>query len=219
MKELFESIQAGRIEQVKALLRTTPGLANARDPNGMSAVTASLYSMQAEIVELLISTGATLDIFEACAAGRIDRVQALLAVNSGGVNSFSGDGFTPLHLSAFFNQPAVVDLLLGRGADVNAVSRNRVFARGSRPIHSAVARGLPSIVKRLIDGGADVDAVDDDGGAPLFNAAFGGHAEIVSILLAAGADAGLRNRQGRSPLEVAKEKRHAAVVDLLERRR
>ena len=43
-----------------------------------------------------------MSVFEACAAGEMERVERLLASDPAAVNTFSADGWTPLHLAAFF---------------------------------------------------------------------------------------------------------------------
>src|SRR5439155_1580282 len=73
---------------------------------------------------LLRSRGAQLDVFEAAAAGDVDRVRALLDTDPSLRDAHARDGWTPLHLAGHFRQTATIELLLARGADVNAVSRN-----------------------------------------------------------------------------------------------
>ena len=52
------------------------------------------------------------------------------------------DGFTPLHLAAFFGRLEAAALLVDRGADLEAPSRNPRFP-SVRPLHSAIAGGQP----------------------------------------------------------------------------
>ena len=55
------------------------------------------------------------------------------------------DGQTPLMHAIDFERPALVELLLGAGADANAANDN-----GWRPLHFAVANNLTAIVKLLL---------------------------------------------------------------------
>jgi hypothetical protein len=87
-----------------------------------------------------------LDEFDAAAFGALDRL--------GDPQAWSGDVFTPLHLAAFFGQPEVARLLIERGADVAAVSRNELAVA---PLQSAVAAGEREIAHLLLDAGAPPD--------------------------------------------------------------
>src|SRR5688572_28163016 len=120
---LFDAIKAGEFERVKAMLTATPALIAARARTGESAILTAVYHRQKEIANLLVARGAALSIFEACAAGEIERAERLLAEDTARVNAWSHDGWTPLHLAAFFGHAKLVELLLSGGADARAVSR------------------------------------------------------------------------------------------------
>jgi ankyrin repeat protein len=217
-QELIEAVKAGELANVRALVGADAKLIHAKDEQGNSAVLLAVYYGKMDVAEFLIGQGVELTIHEAAAAGKIDRVKALLAVNSDLLHEYSHDGFMPLHLAAFFGHEAIVDAFLSRGANVNAASRNRTFARGVKPIHSASARVRTSILMRLVESGADVNARDDDGNTALMSAAANGSAELVKIILAAGADTSARNNFGQSALDLARGRNHAGAIDLLESR-
>ena len=117
--ELFEAIKAGNLERVRVLVTEEPTRANARGANGESAILTAVYHRQKEIASLLVARGAALTIFEACAAGEIDRVERLIESGSS-VNQLSDDGWSPLHLAAFFGHTKVAEILLADHADVRA---------------------------------------------------------------------------------------------------
>ena len=81
------------------------------------------------------------------------------------------DGFTALHLAAFFGGAAVARRLLDAGADPDAVARNPMAVR---PLHSAVAGGQVEVALALIAAGADVGARQRHGWTPLHGAAQAG---------------------------------------------
>ena len=135
--ELFDAIKAGELERVRALVSADPTLASARSATGESAILTAVYHRQKEIANLLVARGAMLTLFEACAAGELDRVERL--VDSGAsVNAYSDDGWTPIHLAAFFGHARVAELLIAHEADVRARSRNQT---GNTPLHAALTEG------------------------------------------------------------------------------
>src|SRR5438876_5706632 len=129
----IDAIKAGEFEHVKAMVSAEPTLIDARSRTGESAILTAVYHRQKEIVNLLVSRGVSLSLFEACAAGEIERVERLLDADAQGINAYSVDGWTPLHLAAFFGHTKVAELLLGLDADVTAKSRN---SNGNTPLHA-----------------------------------------------------------------------------------
>src|ERR1700742_2495133 len=106
----IDAIKAGEFERVKAMVSADPTLIDARSRTGDSAILTAVYHRQKEIVNLLVARGATLSIFDACAAGETERVERLLgepASGAAGVNDYSPDGWTPLHLAAYFGHPKI----------------------------------------------------------------------------------------------------------------
>ncbi len=211
----FHAIQKGERESVSVYLDNEPELVNMLDPrSGLTPLMTALYYMEPEIAGLLIERGATVNLFEAAAAGKIDRLRDLLDEQHGGVNDFSPDGFQTLGLAAFFGQDAAAELLLARGAEVNTPSRNRMSVC---PLHSAVAARRLRIASLLIEHGADVNAVQSDGFTPLMGAAQNGQTEMIELLLARGARADVARANGQTALDLARESGHAAAVEWIQR--
>ena len=78
---------------------------------------------QAGVDELLVHDP-KLDVFEAAALGRTERLRELLDEEPSLANAFGDDGFHPLGLACFFGHLEAARLLLERGAAVNALSTN-----------------------------------------------------------------------------------------------
>ena len=116
------------------------------------------------------------------------------------IDERSADGFTALHLAAFFGRPAVARLLLDRGADPNPWATGDLYVQ---PLHSAVAGGHEAVAEMLIRDGADVDAPQRHGYTPLMGAAQNGLAATVQLLLARGADPKARNDDILTAAELA----------------
>src|SRR5206468_9786669 len=133
---------------------------------------------------------------------RADRVAALFEADPGLIGAWSSDGFTPLHLAAFFGYPDVVQVLLKRGAEVNPVARNPMKVQ---PLHSAAAGGHGEVAKLLVAAGADVNARQEKGWMPLHSAANNGDLETIGLLLSHGADPAAQNDECKSAIGLAAE--------------
>jgi ankyrin repeat protein len=207
--ELFAAIEAGEVERIRALLAADPSLAGARDPEGVSALMRARYRLDRGAVQALIEAGPDLDLFEAAAFGDVDRLTALLGAEAG-PDAVSPDGFTPLHLAAFFGKPAAAALLLRRGAEVDP--RGRGWMTGT-PLHSAVSGRHVDVIEILLAAGADPNARQSGGWTPLHGAAHNGDVASVALLLAAGADPSALNDDGASVLSLAEEQREPATIE------
>lgn len=210
---LFEAIAAGQLGRVKELLKEEPELAKAHDPQGNSAVLVAAYAGSPEIAAALQAAGAQVNAFEAAALGRTDLVVALLEMNPSLLRAFGHDGWTLLHLAAFFGHRELAAALLDRGASPAVFSRN---AMANQPLHSAVAGRRLELVKLLLKRGADVNG-SAQGLTPLHLAAHAGHEPLTGMLLAFGADTRLKDAAGHTPLQMAAEHGHGVVAELLKR--
>jgi uncharacterized protein len=210
----IDAIKAGEFERVKAMVSADPTLIDARSRTGESAILTAVYHRQKEIVNLLVARGAPLDLFEASAAGEIERVERLLAESAEAANAYSGDGWTPLHLAAFFGHTKIAEMLLAHHADVAARSRN---ANGNTPLHAALAGNHKFVAGVLIGGGADVNAPDAAGWRPLHLAAANNNLDAMKALIAQGADVVAANGEGKSALSLAQEKNHREAAAVLRR--
>ncbi len=129
-----------------------------------------------------------MDVLEAAALGELDTLQALLDADPDAVNTWSEDGFTPLHYAAFFGHERAARLLVERGADLEAVSTNAEFAPQARPLHSAVAGRTAAVARCLVEAGADVNARQHMDFTALMGAEQNGDAELAAFLRAHGAE-------------------------------
>src|SRR5215213_6518033 len=103
-EEFFEAATQGDVAKVKAMLQVDPSLARARDQNGFSVILKATYYGKKDVVNELLATGVELDIFEAAATGKTQRLRQLIAQDRSLVNAYSADGFMPLGLAVFFGR-------------------------------------------------------------------------------------------------------------------
>src|SRR5262245_22811407 len=160
---LVEAAKAGDMPAVNALLLQRPELAMARLPSGESALMAAVYRGRHDVVQALLERGAATDIFASAATGRFGPLRLNL-VDGADVNAIAYDGWTALHLAAFFGHFDAAVVLLDAGADVRAVSRNSLR---NTPLHAATAGKHTEVALLLLERGADPAAVDAGGYTPL----------------------------------------------------
>jgi len=209
----FEAVRSGDATGLAALLAGDRSLGAARSTSGVSILLTACYHRRTNLVEMLLGSAQPLDIFETSAVpGRAEQGAALVDADPSLANAFSADGFTPLHLAAYFGHEAMARILLGRGADPNAISRNPIALR---PLHSASVSRAQGIVEALLDRGADVNAKQHGGWTPLHAAAFNGDLPMAEYLIARGADPRATSDDGKTPLAIAVEKGHEPVASSL----
>ena len=137
----------------------------------MSELLQAIYrGDQARADELLVADP-ELDVFEAAAVGRTERLSDLIDEDPSLANAWAEDGFQPLGLASFFGRLEAARLLVARGAEVNSASRNDFKVM---PLHSAAATADPEtryeLAKLLLEHGADPNARQQDDFTPLMAA-------------------------------------------------
>ncbi len=211
----FELLQAGDADGLRRLLEQDPAASEARDSSGVSLLMHSIYRGRRDLAELIASTKKALDIFEATALGRLDRLKQCLR-DATAINSRSKDGFTALHFACFFGQPEAARLLIESGAAVDAVAANPTQVM---PLHSAASSRNLEAARLLLEHGAPgiVNARQQGGWVPIHAAAQNGDRAMVELLLKHRADPKLANDDGKTPAVVAREKGHEEIASLLEK--
>jgi uncharacterized protein len=222
-QQFLKLIQRGATAEIADAVASDPSLLSWRDPQGVSALTWSIYSSQPLVRDYLLAEksriGQLLDIFEASAVGDALTLRQILnetpqAVHDLSGEGLSGDGWTPLHLAAAFGTPEAVRVLLENGAPVDAVSKN---PQTNQPLHAALALGRnPETIRLLREAGANPNARQTGGFTPFFSAAAANRRDLCEILIAAGADSTIQNDFGQTAASFARERSHTELADWLE---
>lgn len=214
VRKLIDYARAGDLAAVNAALDASPSLPAAGDEQGVPLVLALAYNGAPDVARLLLERGAPVDVFTAAALGEVERLRAFIQRDPGEIKRLSGDGWTPLHLAAFFGHKDAVRMLIANGADVHAWSTNDLH---NQPLHAAAAGDRTEAAQYLIDHQADVSTRQHGGWTPLHAAAANGNRLLAQALLAAGSDPAATNDAGETPLTLAEGKGHAEVAELLRR--
>ena len=154
-------------------------------------------------------------IFKSSELGDIDSVKQFL--DAGFQVDMPSELGTALHYAIHANHKEVAELLISRGADVNAKNW-----WGRSPLF--FVNGSLNLVELLVENGADIDAKDSTGSTVLHYESlrkmpsFGGRPRpsIVAVeLLRLGANVNIRDDNGSTPLDWAYSMRRMQNVSLL----
>ena len=147
--------------------------------------------------------------------GYLCMVDHLISKHPEHLNTMGEDG-TLLHAASRGGHAKIVELLLGRCADVDV--RN---ASDQTPLHLAAENGSVEVTRKLIERNADTNTVDINGRTPLYFAVVGGdrhgdgNLDVVRFLLDRGADADARDNEDSTPLHAASFAGSVKTVELL----
>lgn len=205
-------------KDVPELLLAHGAQIDARDNAGNTPLhaAAGFADVGRDLLELLIAKGA--DVKATNEAGqtplhrvamitrldkRIERAAEVLLAHGAEVDAKdkSGYGNTPLHFAVQSGNKELVDLLVAKGADIEA--KNSV---GATALHLAAPNGRSDIVELLLNRGNDVNSVDSGGRTPLhgiYAMARDDSNETLERLLAKGADVNAKAAHGETPAHVA----------------
>lgn len=212
--QLFEAIRTGDVDSVASQVHADPTLANAKNEQGVCALAFAVYNRKPDVAAKLRELGAQLDIFTACMTGDTAATEEMLRGNKGLVKLMSADGWTPLHLAAFFGHSGCAAALLNAGADVSTRSTNPMQ---NLPLHAGAAGRDFDVMKLLVDFGSNVNARQHGGWTALHAASQNGDLSIAELLLINGADPKARAENNQGPLDLALTRGQQAIVDLLEK--
>jgi ankyrin repeat protein len=160
----------------------------------MTELLQALYRGDREQVDALLAQDPELNVLEAAAFGRTDRLRELLEEDESLANTYGDDGFQPLGLACFFGHVDAATLLLERGADPNTLGRNEHIKTNA--LHAAAAAQTAGeetryeLAKLLLEHGADPDIPQGTNGIrPIDEARQNGDDRLIQLLIEHGAHA------------------------------
>ena len=127
----------------------------------MSKLLEALHSGRRDQVDAMLAENPDLDVFEAAALGRTNRLRELLGADPSLANAYGDDGFQPLTLACFYGHVEAAKVLLDTGADPNTLGRNQYIQTNA--LHAATASENKDeatryeLCKLLLERGADPD--------------------------------------------------------------
>ncbi len=156
-------------------------------------------------------------MIRAVRAGNVTRVEKMLSAHPELLNARDDHHRAgAVQWAVVANQPAILELLIERGADLDAGDRH-----GMTALHSAAIFNRADMVQRLLARGADPYAMGLGYGAirltPLHKAAEAGSLEAVEALLDDGVNVNVLTEGANrvSPLHIAAARGHQGVIRLL----
>jgi ankyrin repeat protein len=117
---------------------------------------------------------------------------------------------TVLHAASFGGHNFIVQMLLKKGADVNA--QGGWFGNA---LQAASERGHDQVVQMLLEKGANVNAQSGWFGNALHAASYGGHDQVVQMLLEKGVNVNAQGGFYGNALQATSERGHNQVVQML----
>jgi ankyrin repeat protein len=212
----FEAIRAGNDLAVDTAVAVKANLLRARDKDGVSPVVAAAAAGHVRLAERLAArlfkSPEGIDFFDAAAVGNVGAMRNLLAQELAAIDDRGSDGCTALHHAARFGQLEAARLLLGRGADPNAVAMNECR---STPLYVAIEAKHRDTASLLLALGASPNSIQGGGWTPLHAAARNADEAVVDMLLLRGADPTRAADNGETAIDLAEKSGHAALTKIL----
>uniref|UniRef100_A0AAY4D3Z6 VPS9 domain-containing protein n=1 Tax=Denticeps clupeoides TaxID=299321 RepID=A0AAY4D3Z6_9TELE len=131
------------------------------------------------------------------------------------ITPFSRDdrGYTPLHIAAVCGQSLLIDVLVSKGAVVNATDYHALT-----PLHLSCQKGYQGVTLLLLHYKANTDAQDNNGNTPLHLACMYGHEDCVKALVYYDLHTchlNIQNDKGDTPLHIAARWGYEGIIEVL----
>jgi uncharacterized protein len=218
VRSLFSLIEQGNLQAVGDVLKVNPSLAFSSNKDGVSPVLFAVYCGRVDLARTIAALrGTAPDLFESAALGDAKAIHMSLNRSPELIDKISKDGFSLAHLAAFFGHCDLLALLLEKGANPNAVSRNDLHLHvvNSAAAQRDHAKALRSVGLLLL-AGADANAAQKGGYTVAHSAAAAGNLELLSLLRKQKAALDRKTDDGKTPLDIARERNQPAAIAFLQ---
>jgi ankyrin repeat protein len=212
----------GNLEEARRLIRAGADITLA-NKYGATPMTLAAEVANTDMLALLLEAGANPDaanpegmtaLLAVARTGNVKAAQLLLneGANVNAKERFGGQ--TPLMWASSRRHPAMMELLISKGADINAASTERNYQRhvtaegrpksldsgGLTPLLYSVRENCMACVEVLLKHKADINLADPDMVSPLLVAIMNANWDIAERLINAGADVNQWDLYGETPL-------------------
>ena len=219
---LLWAVHKGDVAEVKRLLRLGANLKLANN-YGASPMSLAAEVANPEILKVRLEAGADPDsanpegmtaLLAVARTGNVEAAQALLKAGAKVDAKEKWGGQTPLMWASARRHPEMMELLISKGADVNARSIDRNYQRhiqaegrpksldsgGLTPLLYAARENCRACVDVLLKHKVDLNLPDPDGVSPLLVAIMNANWDLAKQLIDAGADVNQWDIYGETPL-------------------
>ena len=162
-------------------------------------------------VDAVSNDSLTFDQEDALIQGDIEQVERFLDEGTQ-VDARDAEGITALMYASYHGQESIVNLLIERGANINASE----YVDGRTALMDSSINGQSEMVELLLNRGADINAKSSTGWTALMWAVERKHNEVVDLLVDRGAYLDSRNDDGKTAVTVALESYNFDAITLLQ---
>ncbi len=219
---LHWAVYNGNVELTKVLIKAGAEV-KARNDYGSSPMSEAGVLGSTSLLKLLLDAGADVEsptlegqtaLMSTVRTPHVDAARLLIAHGANVNASEKWRGQTALMFASAQSQPEMVELLLQKGADPDAVSSEQEWERQvtaeprpqGRPLGALTAllfaarEGCVACAKALVEHKAMINQVDPNGITPLLMATLNARWDLAAYLIKAGADVNRWDTWGRAPL-------------------